>query len=157
MSCIVLYTCLRNSYLRLQRPGRHLRGNFHAVLSLTEGDSKGRTIRYVHIVDVRQLFWWAVILAFAVVQSPSHVWLSATPWTAARQASLSITTSHSLLKPMSSELVMPSNHLILCRPLLLSIFPSIKVFSNESVLRSWWPKHLLMGPYFVKWKSEFRV
>ena len=91
------------------------------------------------------------------VQSLNRVWLLATPWTTARQASLSITTSHSLLKPMSSELVMPSNHLILCRPLLLSIFPSIKVFSNESVLRSWWPKHLLMGPYFVKWKSEFRV
>ena len=67
----------------------------------------------------------------------------ATPWTAARQASLSITNSRSLPKLMSIESVMPSNHLILCRPLLLppSIFPSISVFSNASVLRIWWPKY----------------
>ena len=66
-----------------------------------------------------------------------------TPWTAARQASLSITNSQSLLKLMSIELVMPSNHLILCCPLLLlpSIFPSIRVFSNESVLRIRWPNY----------------
>ena len=65
-----------------------------------------------------------------------------TPWTAARQASLSITNSWSLPKPMSLESVMPSNHLILCRPPLLppSIFPSIRVFSNESVLHIRWPK-----------------
>ena len=71
------------------------------------------------------------------VQSLSHVRLFATPWTAAGQASLSITNSRSLLKLMSIELVMPSNHLILCHPLLLppSIFPNIRVFSNESVLR----------------------
>ena len=69
---------------------------------------------------------------FSSVQSLSRVWLFATPWTAARQASLSITNSRSLLKLMSIELVMPSNHLILCCPLLLlpSIFPSIRVFSN---------------------------
>ena len=68
---------------------------------------------------------------------------SATAWTAARQASLSITNSQSLLKLMSIELVMPSNHLILCRPLLLlpSIFPSIRVFSNESVFLIRWPKY----------------
>ena len=68
---------------------------------------------------------------------------SATPWTTACQASLSFTNSRSLLKLMSIELVMPSNHLILYRPLLLlpSIFPSIKVFSNESTLRSRWPKY----------------
>ena len=66
-----------------------------------------------------------------------------TPWTAARQASLSITNSWSLLKLMSIESVMPSNHLILCRPLLLpsSIFPSIRVFSNESVLPIRWPNY----------------
>ena len=76
------------------------------------------------------------------VQSLSHVWLFATPWTAAFQASLSFTNSQSLFKLMSIRLVMPSNHLILCRPLLLlfSIFPSIRVFSNESVLIRW-PKH----------------
>ena len=74
--------------------------------------------------------------------SHSVVSNSATPWTAAHQASLSITNSPSLLKLMSMELVMPSNHLILCHPLLLlpSIFPSIRVFSNESVLRITWPK-----------------
>ena len=77
------------------------------------------------------------------VQSLSHVQLFATPWTAAHQASLSITNCWSLSKPMSIELVMPSNHLILCHPLLLlpSIFPSIRVFSNESALRSRWPKY----------------
>ena len=76
------------------------------------------------------------------VQSLSRVRLFATPWTAARQASLSITNSQSSLKLMSIESVMPSNHLILCHPLLLpSIFPSIRVFSNESVLRIRWPKY----------------
>ena len=77
------------------------------------------------------------------VQSLSHVWLFATPWTAARQASLSITNSQSPPKPMSVELVMPSNHLTLCCPLLLlpSIFLSIRVFSNESALRIRWPKY----------------
>ena len=69
--------------------------------------------------------------------------LFATPWTAAHQASLSITNSWSLLKLMSIESVMPSNHLIFCCPLLLppSIFPSIRVFSSESVLHIWWPKY----------------
>ena len=73
---------------------------------------------------------------FSSVQSLSRVWLFATPWTVAHQASLSITNSWSLLKLMSIKLVMPSNHLILCRHLLLlpSIFPSIRVFSNQSVL-----------------------
>ena len=80
---------------------------------------------------------------FSSVQSFSHVPLFVTPWTAARQASLSITNSWSLLKLMSTESVMPSNHLILCHPLLLlpSIFPSIRVFSNESVLHIRWPKY----------------
>ena len=77
------------------------------------------------------------------VQSLSRVRLFATPWTVAHQASLSITNCQSLLKLMSIESVMPSNHLILCRPLLLlpSIFPSIRVFSNESVLRIGWSKY----------------
>ena len=77
------------------------------------------------------------------VQSLSHVQLFVTPWTATRQASLSITNSRSPPKPMSIESVMPSNHLILCRPLLLlpSIFPSIRVFSNESALGIRWPKY----------------
>ena len=77
------------------------------------------------------------------VQSLSHIWLFVTPWTAACQASLFITISWSLLKLISIELVMPSNHLILCRTLLLlpSIFPSIRVFSNASDLHTSWPKY----------------
>ena len=77
------------------------------------------------------------------VQSLTRVWLFATPWTAARQASLSIINSQSLCKLMSIESVMPSNHLILCHPLLLlpSIFPSIRVFSNESALPISLPKY----------------
>ena len=84
------------------------------------------------------------------VQSLSRVWLFATPWTAARQASLSITNSRSPPKPMSMESVMPSNHLIFCLPLLLlpSIFPSIRVFSNESALHIRWPKY---------WRFSFNI
>ena len=77
------------------------------------------------------------------VQSLSRIPLFATPWTAAYQASLSMSISQSLLKLMSIESVMPSNHLILCCPLFLlpSIFPSIRIFSNESVLCMMWPKY----------------
>ena len=83
------------------------------------------------------------ILCISSVQSLSCVQLFVTPWTAARQASLSITNSQSLLKLMSIKSVMPSNHLLLCHPLLLppSIFPSIRVFSSESVLCTRWPKY----------------
>ena len=80
---------------------------------------------------------------FSSIQSLSCVLLFATPWTAACQGSLSITNSRSSLKPMSIKSVMPSSHLILCRPLLLllSIFSSTRVFSNESALRIRWPKY----------------
>ena len=82
-------------------------------------------------------------IEFSSVQSLSQVWLFATPWTAARQGSLSITNSWSPPKLMSIESVMPSNNLILCCPLLLlpSIIPSIRVFSNESALHIRWPKY----------------
>ena len=81
-------------------------------------------------------------LQFSSVQSLSRIRLFATPWTAARQASLSITNSRSSLKLIPMELVMPSNHLIFCCPLLWPlIFPSIRVFSNESVLLIRWPKY----------------
>ena len=82
-------------------------------------------------------------LPYSSVQSLSCVWLFVTPWTAASQASWFFTNSRSLLKLMSIELVMPSNHLILCRPFLLppSVFPSIRVFSKESVLRIRWPNY----------------
>ena len=85
----------------------------------------------------------SVQIQFSSFQLLSRVRLFATPWTAARQASLSITNSWSLFKLMSIVSVMPSNHLILCRPLLLSpsIFPSIRIFSNESVLHIRWPKY----------------
>ena len=85
--------------------------------------------------------WYLALVVTVVVQSLSRVWLFATPWTAVHQASLSFTISRSLLKLMSTESVMPSSHLIL--PLLLppSIFPSIRVFSNESALFIRWPKY----------------
>ena len=85
----------------------------------------------------------AVLFIFSSVQSLSYVQLFATPWTAELQASLSITNSWSLLKLMSIESVMPSNHLVLCYPLFLlpSVFPSTRVFSNESVFRIRWPKY----------------
>ena len=83
------------------------------------------------------------VQSLSPVQSLSCVWLFVTPWTSAHQASLSITNSRSLPKPISIELLMPSNHLILRWPLLLppSIFPSIRVFSNESSLHIRWPKY----------------
>ena len=87
--------------------------------------------------------WPGTLPVFCSVQWLSRVWLFATPWTAACQVSLSITNFRSPPKLMSIESVMPSNHLILCRPLLLlpSIFPNIRVFSNESTLRMRWPKY----------------
>ena len=90
------------------------------------------------------------LIVFSSVQSPSHVWLFATPWTTACQPSLSITNSRSPRKPISIELVMPSNNLILCRPLFLlpSIFLSIRVFSNESALWIRWPKY---------WNLSFKI
>ena len=92
-----------------------------------------------------ELNWWLknFTLCFVVVQSLNHIWLFATSWTAAQQASLSFTISLSLLKLMFIESVMPSNHLILCHPLFLlpSIFPSIRVFSKESALCIRWQKY----------------
>ena len=86
---------------------------------------------------------FSVFIQFSSVQSLSHVWLFATPWITAHLASLSITNSQSPPKTMCIESVMPSNHLILCHPLLLlpSIFPSIRVSSNESALHIRWPKY----------------
>ena len=88
--------------------------------------------------DICKSYMW-----FGSVQSLSRIRLFATPWTAARQASLSITNSQSSLKLMSIESVMPPSHLILCHPLLLlpPVPPSIRVFSNESTLRMRWPKY----------------
>ena len=93
---------------------------------------------------------WNSTFSWVSVQSLSRVWLFVTSWTAACLSSLSITNSQSVLKLMSIKLVMPSNHLILCHPLLLlpSIFPSIRVFSNEIVLLIKWPKY---------WRFSFRI
>ena len=108
---------------------------------LTEKETIYKTKR--QSTDLEKIFANDVIdKGFSSVQSLSHVRLFVTPWTAVRQTSLSITNSGRLPKLMSIELVMPSNHLILCRPLLSpSIFPSIRVSSNELVLRIRWPKY----------------
>ena len=99
---------------------------------------------------VRFILTFLVVVVVVVVQSLSHVQLFTSPWTAAHQASLSFTISQSLLKLISIELVMPSNHLILCRPLLFlsSIFPIIRVYSNELALCISWPKY---------WSFSFRI
>ena len=107
----------------------------------------------MHILKLKN-FWKKtqdkISVTLTSVQSLSHVRLFATPWTAAHQASLSITSPQSLLKLTSIESVVPFNHLILCHPLLLlpSIFPNIRVFSNESVLRIRWPKY---------WRFSFSI
>ena len=103
---------------------------------------------YKYVICIRILLFsillfsiYSVQYSYIVVQSLSSVQLFATPWTAACQASLSLTVSLSLLKLMSIESVRPSNHLILCHPLLPSVFPSIRVFSNELALCIRWPKY----------------
>ena len=106
-----------------------------------------QTVKLLHITIIcqRKILQkqWIYLAMISSVQSLSRIQLFATLWTAARQASLSITNCQSLPKSMSIESVMPSNHLILCRPLLLlpSIFTSIRVFSNESALLIRWPKY----------------
>ena len=103
----------------------------------------GTSIKISHYPIPRGTQNTSVLIQFSSVQLLSRVWLFATPWTVARQASLSITNSWRLLKLMSIESVMPSNHIIFCRPILLlpSVFPSIRVFSNESALHIRWPKY----------------
>ena len=101
--------------------------------------------RKLLLSQMRKVSWKGQDLSWGLssLQSLSRVWLFVTPWTTACQASLSITNSRSLPKIMSIELVMPSNHLILCCPLLHlpSIFPSIRIFLNESALRIRWEKY----------------
>ena len=107
---------------------------------LLSGVQQSDSVLCIHIVTLFEILY---PYQFSSVQSLGHVWLFVIPWTAAHQASLSITNSQSLLKLMSIESVMPSNYLILCHPLLLLpwVFPNIRVFSTESVLRIWWPKY----------------
>ena len=108
----------------------------HSTGSSSQSKSRKRSKRHTHQNGRSQI-------QFSSVQSLSRVWLFATPWTAARQASLSITNSRSLLKLTPIESVIPSSHLILCCPLLLlpPIPPSIRVFSKESTLCMCWPKY----------------
>ena len=114
-----------------------------ASLGDVEGSVPAHSRANIAMKQVTQNIRFLSACKFSSVQSLSCVWLFATPWTAACQASLSITNSQSLLKLLSIESVMPSNHLILCYPLLFppSIFPSFRVFSNESVLNIRWPKY----------------
>ena len=109
------------------------------IISITVGKNPWEEMDYFFIVKKRV----QNEVHFSLVHSLSRVRLFATPWTTAHQASLSITNSWSLPKPMSIELVMPSSHLIFCLPLLLlsPILPSIRVFFNESTLHMRWPKY----------------
>ena len=118
--------------------GRKWRGTKN-LLDEGEGREWKRQLKTQYVKNKDHGIWSH---QFSSVQPLSRVWLFATPWIAARQASLSITISRSSLKPMSIESVMPSNHLICCLPLFLlpSIPPSIRVFSNESTLHMRWPK-----------------
>ena len=112
-------------------------------LGRSPGEGNGNPLQYSCLENpMDRGAWQTTVHQFSSVQLLSPVRLFSTPWTAACQASLSITNSRSLLKLMSIESVMPFNHLIIHRPLLLlpSIFPSIRVFSNESALRIRWPK-----------------
>ena len=117
--------------------GRKVKTNLDSVLK----DRDTTLLTKVRLV--KAMVFLVVKFQFSSVQSLSRVRLFVTPWAAACQASLSITNCRSLLKLMSIQSVMPSNHLILCHPLLLlpSIFPRIRVFSNETVLHIRWPKY----------------
>ena len=115
---------------------------FISWLGRSPGKGNGNPLQYSCLENSMERGARQTTVQFSSVQLLSHVWLFVTLWSAACQASLSITNSQSLLKLMSIELVMPSNQLILCCPLLLpSIFPSIRVFSNGSVLYIRWPKY----------------
>ena len=127
-------------------PGSSVRGIFQAKVGKAKLTSAESIYPFVFLTGLHLSIpddCLSFLSAFSSVQWLSRIRLFATPWTAARQASLSITSSRSLLKLMSVESMMPSNHLILSCPLLLlpSIFASIRVFSNESVLHIRWPKY----------------
>ena len=119
--------------------GPHLKKIFKKQTKLKHHQAKGTVSKLYQTVEED---WLDTVFQLSI-QSLSHVQCFATPWTAAHQASLSLTNSWSSLNLISIELVMPSNHLILCCPLLFlsSIFPSIRVFSNESALHIRWPKY----------------
>ena len=115
--------------------------SFYSTIHTYSHPTRFSILNWLSVSLLKKCIWFII----SSVQSLSRVWLLATPWTAACQASLSINNCRSLPKPMTIELVMPSNHLNLCHPphLLPSIFPSISIFSNESALRIRWPKYCI--------------
>ena len=117
-----------------------------------------RLCRTVSVITT-QFFHYVQKYHVAIVQSLSHVWIFATPWIAACQASMSFAVSWSLLKFMSVELVMPFNHLVLCHPLLLwaSVFPSIRVFPNELALHIKWPKSIGASALSLLFKDSIDI
>ena len=150
MSCLTLFNPMDSSL-----PGSSVHGILQARILEWVATSFSRKSSGTQRLNPQLLYWQVDSLPlshlgrshkeyqFSSVQSLSCAQLFAIPWTAAHQASLSITNSRSPPKPISIKSVMPSSHLILCRPLLLlpSIFPSIRVFSNESALCIRWPKY----------------
>ena len=132
--------CSTNAYTPPTHLGQPL--SICTSLSITQPLSSNIGSKKQQLFCQSWSYHWIICVTTVSVQSLSRVRLFATPWTAARQASLSITNSRNPPTPMSIKSVMPSNHLILCRPLLLpSIFPSIRVFSNGSALHIRWPKY----------------
>ena len=133
--------------IMVKKIGRLRRDLENSKKKKNETNRNSRTGKYSiwikHSLDGLNIRLNTINVRLSSVQLLSRVQLFATPWNVARQASLSITNSRSSPKPMSVESLMPSNHLILCRPLFLlpSIFPSIRVFSNESALCIRWPKY----------------
>ena len=139
-SSVILFSCLPSLRVFSNESAHRIRWPKYGNFSISPSYEYLGLISFR--IDLFDLLAVLVFIQFSSVQSLSCIQLFATPWTVACLASLSITNSQSLPKLMSIESVMPSNHLILCHPLLLpSIFPSIRVFSNESVLRVRWPKY----------------
>ena len=155
LSCLLWLPCLKTSLtLTCQRATSSSKPFLASHAKAVPGNwSPFYSVFYLDVWYHPSVTWAGALSCFSLfselissvqsVQSLSRIRLFATPWITARQASLSITNSQSSLKLMSIESVMPSSHLVLCRPLLLllSIFPSIRVFSNESTLRMRWPKY----------------
>ena len=133
----------RNLWYALHTKSDAFRHEYRAVFLWIEYEFINYIYIYMYSVFRLEYLWNKVIYWLSSLQSLNRVQLFATPWTAAHQASLSMTNYWSLLKLMSIELVMQANHLILCCPLFLlpSIFPSIRIFSNELVLCIRWPKY----------------
>ena len=141
-------------YFHLENPMN--KGAWKATVHSVPKSWTGLKQLWMHIMDNIHIYIQPLKeLVGVVIQSLSGVWLFTTPWTSAHQAPLSFTVSQSFLKLMSIESVMPSNHFILCCPLLLSlIFPSIGVVSSEPALCIRWPKHQFFGAQPSLWSNS---